>query len=206
MKYPSLGLRVATEHRETVRRVVDTLRRFPGALAQFEMTIDRIEREAAERRLAAAPAAAAPPPAPPAPPKPAAAPLLRLETVPPAPDHVEEAVRAWNETAARIGRPQVVKVEGARLIALKARLRDGGIAGWREMLRRVERSALMRGEVPGNWPGATFDWVCKAANYTKLMEGNYDDDARRGGSASGGFADILEGVAAGLARDVGARR
>lgn len=205
MTIPSLGLRVALEHRQLVRRVVDTLRRFPGAAVQFEAAIDRVERDAAEKRLAAAsPTVAAPPEPPPAPKAPAAT----LFEVPQPKDEAQEAVKAWNEMAGRIGLPQVQKVDGKRLIPLRARLREcGGLSGWAAALKKVEGSALMRGERGSEtWRGATFDWVCTARNFAKLMEGNYDDDARRSGRSADGLADILEGVAAGLAGNVGARR
>jgi len=97
------------------------------------------------------------------------------ESLPDAPSHVDavsEAVTVYNDAASRTGWPRVQKLTPQRRKMLSARLRDcGGTDGWRVAVEKAEASRFIRG--PNNWFG--FDWLCKTANLTKLMEGNYDD-------------------------------
>lgn len=92
----------------------------------------------------------------------------------PAIDEVSEAVAAFNETAARVGISQVQKMTDTRRKALRGRLKDcGGIDGWRVALSKIEQSDFLSGRT-GRWR-CDFDWINKPANFTKLMEGNYDN-------------------------------
>lgn len=89
-----------------------------------------------------------------------------------------EAVAAYNETADDVGWPKVQKMTPARSKALKARLRDcGGIEGWRFAMDKGKASDFLCGRTPKPWSGFGFDWITKQANFTKLMEGNYDNRA-----------------------------
>lgn len=90
-----------------------------------------------------------------------------------------EAVLLWNETAIEIGRPVVQTFTEARRKALKARLGEcGGIEGWITLNEKIKTSTFLR-EGSGTWPGATFDWITSRANFTKIMEGNYDDQPNK---------------------------
>lgn len=86
---------------------------------------------------------------------------------------VLEAFNAWNEAASRHPRwPKAQNLSPVRHRALKARLEDaGGAAGFLEVLAKAERSTFIRDEMKG-W---SLDWFLKAANFTKVREGNYDD-------------------------------
>jgi uncharacterized protein YdaU (DUF1376 family) len=89
-------------------------------------------------------------------------------------DEVSEAVSAFNETAARVGISQVQKMTDTRRKALRGRLKEcGGIEGWRIALSKIEQSDFLSGRT-GRWR-CDFDWINKPANFTKLMEGNYDN-------------------------------
>jgi len=97
-----------------------------------------------------------------------------LCTSPPPIDEIAQAVSAYNATAARIGWPSVQKLTTQRRSALKGRISDaGGVDGWAVALEKAEASRFLRGEA-GNFR-CTFDFLSKQANFTKLMEGNYDD-------------------------------
>jgi uncharacterized protein YdaU (DUF1376 family) len=94
-----------------------------------------------------------------------------------------EAVSAYNETASKAGWPAVQKMTPARSKALRARLKDcGGVGGWRDALARAAESDFLCGRTDKAWTGCGFDWLTKQANFTKLMEGNYDN--RTGGKAT----------------------
>lgn len=115
---------------------------------------------------------------------------------------VSEAVAAYNAEAPAHGWPQVQKLTPARGKALKARLKDaGGMDGWHHALSVASNSDFLSGR-NGRWSGFCFDWMTKQANFTKLMEGNYDNRNRnnrpqqRGPSGYGsGTADAFVEVA-----------
>lgn len=100
-------------------------------------------------------------------------------------DDLAEAFDLWNALAERMGFPVVQSRNAKRKASLKARLRDGGgLSGWRVLLEKIEASPYCRGEVNGY--RATFDSVTGAAMFTKIMEGNFDDDGRKPNHAAGG--------------------
>jgi hypothetical protein len=85
------------------------------------------------------------------------------------PEHVFEK---WNETAVRIGRPQVRDLTPERRSKLKARIAGYSLDDFRTVLANIEASPFLRGEK--NWSGVTFDWFTKKANFQKILEGNYN--------------------------------
>lgn len=89
---------------------------------------------------------------------------------------IAEAVKVYNDTAGQVGWPKVQKLTPARSKALKARLTDcGGIEGWRMAMDKGKASDFLCGRSANQWTGCGFDWIVKQANFTKLMEGNYDN-------------------------------
>lgn len=109
---------------------------------------------------------------------------------------VDLAVEAWNATAARVGLASVQRLSTARKNLVLARLAEcGGLEGWNHAMAKVEASRFLRGEVRTNgheaWR-ASFDFIVKQGNFTKLMEGNYDD--RKGAAATATNREILEAV------------
>ena len=102
---------------------------------------------------------------------------LSVSTDVPCPaNEISDAVSRYNLAAERAGWPQVQKLTPSRSKQLRARLKDsGGMAGWEDALRRAFASDFCRGRTPNPWTGFGFDWLTKAANFTKLMEGNYDN-------------------------------
>ena len=87
---------------------------------------------------------------------------------------VEDAISGWNDLAAVAGLAGVQRLTEPRRRALKARLADaGGIEGWMAMLERVRDSSFLTGGNDRGWR-ADFDFVVKESNFTKIMEGKYD--------------------------------
>lgn len=113
---------------------------------------------------------------------------------------VSQAVSRYNEAATKAGWPQVQKMTPSRSKQLRSRLVDcGGLPGWEDALRRAFASDFCRGRTSKPWTGFGFDWLVKAGNFTKLMEGNYDNRIdqshgeqpdRRKSNASDGFAAV----------------
>lgn len=103
---------------------------------------------------------------------------------------IAEAVAIYNETAERVGWPKVQKLTPARSQALRGRLKDcGGIEGWRVAMDKAASSDFLSGRATGSTP-ATFDWLTKQSNFTKMMEGNYDN--RTGNNSKHPSADAAD--------------
>jgi len=86
------------------------------------------------------------------------------------PEHIFEK---WNEVASKIGRPLVRDMTPSRRQLVKARIAQYSIEDFVAVFGKCQRSPFLRGDT--NWKGATFDWIMKAANFQKTLEGNYDD-------------------------------
>jgi uncharacterized protein YdaU (DUF1376 family) len=94
---------------------------------------------------------------------------------PPAIDGIAEAVSAYNATADRTGWPKVQKLSPARRAALRGRLKDcDGPEGWQIAIAKAEASSFLTGQTSKPFM-ASFDFITKQSNFTKIMEGNYDD-------------------------------
>ena len=88
----------------------------------------------------------------------------------------------WNDLAASIGMPQIDRIEGSREVTTLSRAKrlaedfgtlDNGLA---EIERKIRGSPFLLGST--GWRGCTFDWITKAANFQKILEGNYDGEIR----------------------------
>lgn len=87
-----------------------------------------------------------------------------------------KAVASFNAAAAESGWSQVQKLTASRSKQIRARLADcGGIEGWEVALRKAQDSDFLCGRTAKPWTGFGFDWLTKQSNFTKLMEGNYDN-------------------------------
>lgn len=93
---------------------------------------------------------------------------------------LDEAVEAYNTEADKAGWAKVQRLTDARKSALKGRLSEcGGLEGWQTAMAKAGESNFLTGKVPRgkgheNWR-PDFDWFLKPANFTKLMEGTYDN-------------------------------
>jgi hypothetical protein len=98
---------------------------------------------------------------------------------------VDQAVSGWNALAQELRLPAVQKLTKARRASLIARLHDcGGLCGWEAALARIRGSPFLRGENDREWR-IDFDFLISERNFTKLMEGKYDN---RGGRARRPFS------------------
>jgi hypothetical protein len=78
----------------------------------------------------------------------------------------------WNENAALAGWGTITTLSATRSRCLAARLREHGLEGWRAGIARARASPYLGGTDPPSW--FKFDWIIKAGNFLKLIEGNYD--------------------------------
>jgi predicted kinase len=92
----------------------------------------------------------------------------------PEPDLVSLAFEDWEQVAKACNLPVPRKITDKRRKAMKARIKDEGLDGWREMLRKVAASSFLKGQNNSGW-SADIDFVLNPANFNKIMEGKYDD-------------------------------
>lgn len=83
---------------------------------------------------------------------------------------VSDVVEYWNEVADRIGKPKVLRLNDTRKQMVKTRIKQNSIDDFLLVFRNIERSSFLR-----NWKAMGFDWVFKAGNFQKILEGNYND-------------------------------
>ena len=89
---------------------------------------------------------------------------------------LSEAVSIYNDVATQSGWPQVQKITPTRSKQIRARLAEcGGVEGWRIAVEKAQASDFLCARTPKPWTGFGFDWLIKSQNFTKLMEGNYDN-------------------------------
>lgn len=79
------------------------------------------------------------------------------------------------------GFPAVIKLTEARKRAIKARLKDYGLEEIKRAFSLAEQSDFLKGS--SGWQ-ASFDWLMKPANMTKVLEGNYTNRASPAGGKS----------------------
>ena len=77
--------------------------------------------------------------------------------------------------------PTVIKLTEARKRAIKARLKDYGLDEIKRAFSLAGQSDFLKGS--SGWQ-ASFDWLMKPANMTKVLEGNYTNRASPAGGKS----------------------
>lgn len=78
--------------------------------------------------------------------------------------------------------PKIQKIDGARRKAVAARFKTyPDLQTFETLFRKTEASSFMKGANDRNW-SADFDWIIKATNMCKVLEGKYDD---KGGPDNG---------------------
>jgi hypothetical protein len=85
---------------------------------------------------------------------------------------LSDALSIWNVNAAAAGWPLAKGLTAERPKHLRNRLRENGLEGFRAAIIRARASPYLGGADPPSW--FTFDWLIKAANFQKVIEGNYD--------------------------------
>lgn len=117
----------------------------------------------------------------------------------------EEIVTLYHTTCTSY--PRLRNISDGRKKAIRARWKEYGqnIDTFRELFEKAEASAFMKGRNSRNWT-ADFNWLMKADNMAKVLEGKYDDtQAPRTAPAAGGSgrADTMGALADIIAREEG---
>ena len=74
--------------------------------------------------------------------------------------------------------PKILNISERRRADIEACLRIYSAQSFEEMFRKAENSSFLKGENSHNW-SATFDWFMDETNFTKILEGNFDNKAPR---------------------------
>ena len=72
----------------------------------------------------------------------------------------------------------VRSIERQRAQAVSARCREHGKEAVRDVIRKAVMSDFLNGKNDRAWV-ASFDWLMKPNNFTKVLEGNYDNGSAR---------------------------
>lgn len=79
----------------------------------------------------------------------------------------------WNNTVKSL--PKIERLTDGRKREIKTKYSEGGYELFERVFQKVEASMWLTGRTKEQWRGCSFDWVMKIANWTKIIEGNYDD-------------------------------
>lgn len=77
---------------------------------------------------------------------------------------------SWNQIVTSL--PKIAKITDVRKKAIRSMSND--LAEFERVFCKVEASDFLSGR-NGQWIGCGFDWVLKPSNWTKVIEGNYDN-------------------------------
>lgn len=89
------------------------------------------------------------------------------------PDQTDEAVQSWNQMASEVGLSPIRKLSSARKAALRRRLAEHGLDGWRLGIGKIRESSFCCGENDRGWR-ADFDFLASESGFLKVVEGKYD--------------------------------
>lgn len=103
-----------------------------------------------------------------------------------------------NETKGVFGRISY-PLSGKRQSSVRARVREYGKEAFANMVRAAARSDFLKG---GNKTGftATFDWLIRPGNFQKVLDGNYENRDKGGGTAPSDDERLMQNIAAGYER------
>lgn len=82
----------------------------------------------------------------------------------------------YNDTC--VSFPRVTKLSDKRKRAIKARLKVYSMDDFKKLFQKAEGSSFLKGSNGRNW-SANFDWLIEDANMAKVLDGNYDDRAKK---------------------------
>ena len=88
----------------------------------------------------------------------------------------QQIAEMYNTTCPSL--PSVKTLSDARKKAIKARLNTYSLDDFRTLFEKAEASDFLKGSNDRNWT-ASFDWLIKDAYMAKVLEGNYDNKARK---------------------------
>jgi uncharacterized protein YdaU (DUF1376 family) len=96
----------------------------------------------------------------------------------PSAQDVQSAIDAYCHVASRTGLAIPKAMTPKRKAAVKARLKEGGVDGWREAMDHLAEATFLHGENERGWK-ANLDFVLQEGSFTKLRERHYLRSSRQ---------------------------
>lgn len=96
-------------------------------------------------------------------------------------------VAMYNDTC--VSFPRIKSLSEARKKAIKARLKTHSMADMQQVFTNAEASEFLKGSNSRNW-SATFDWMMNDRNFTKILDGNYNDRKETARSGTPKYTDV----------------
>jgi len=87
---------------------------------------------------------------------------------------------------------KVQKLTPARKSSINARIEDYNLQTIGDVFQKVKASNFLNGENKEGWK-ASFDWVMNPNNFTKILEGNYENRTKTIGESKYQASDSLKG-------------
>ena len=115
----------------------------------------------------------------------------------------EAIVNFFNDETQGVFGKVMYPISKNRQDSIRARIKDFGLDGFAEMVRKATRSNFLKGDNKGGFV-AKFDWMIRPSNFQKIIEGNYENKQQKGFSAGSESSDeefmlhIQQGLARGL--------
>lgn len=88
----------------------------------------------------------------------------------------QSIVDNWNNTMVNTSIPCILKLSDSRKTKIRARWKDNQpLSLWTDVFQKIVNSSFLTGGSDCGWV-CSFDWLIeKETNFSKVMEGNYDD-------------------------------
>lgn len=112
-------------------------------------------------------------------------------------DPKQKIIEMWNELSV-YGIPPVKRIsEGSkRMTCLRSRMKQFALDDFAEAIEQIKQSSFLQGKNKQGWM-ITFDWFILPSNFSKVLEGNYNDKkgARNSGNVKAGLEQYSSGNA-----------
>ena len=131
---------------------------------------------------------------------------VSMSNAPPSTHHgidYEAIINFFNDETQGVFGKVMYPISKNRQDSIRARIKDFGLDGFAEMVRKATRSNFLKGDNKGGFV-AKFDWMIRPSNFQKIIEGNYENKQQKGFSACSESSDeefmlhIQQGLARGL--------
>ena len=116
---------------------------------------------------------------------------VSMSNAPPSTHHgidYEAIINFFNDETQGVFGKVMYPINKNRQDSIRARIKDFGLDGFAEMVRKATRSNFLKGDNKGGFV-AKFDWMIRPSNFQKIIEGNYENKQQKGFSAGSESSD-----------------